>query len=975
MCKLTVTALFALIACTAIYAEPGGMLRNPDFSAALGQDLARPAEWRMPGDGSGAWRRVNDDGPSGNFCLRYQSKTPRAAGAVTQVCACAANSEYELRFAGKSNGALRPLVRVIDAGDKTCLAKLTATGASAWKVQSTSFRSGAGTRMMIEIYADRAHEEGNKAPAGTVWVGDLRLARPGKAVAADTRAKTRRNLAFGKEYKMSEPNYSYCTDPGDTTQLTDGVYTKGYFWTQKTSVGWVGRTAICISIDLDRVEPIAGLSFSTAAGVAGVEWPADLLVLVSDDGRNWFEVGDLVRLSAQHSPPEGKYANHVFRTDALETHGRFVQIAAKPSGNCLFVDEIEVFRGDDALLDKPREGRWVVGTQLLMAPGGFDDLIKAQLSRDLTAAIGNLSAPALSARDRTALSKRARELASEIDNMPSISPDGFRAVLPMTDLEREIFRFQAAVWRSQAKPLLRVWKTHRWDPLAPSQEPRDGVPPPALDARMMNNEYRADVINLTNARDGDKQIRLRIEGLPGGTNPGYVAVHDVLAVGTRHFVAVSAALPPAERDGDEYVITVPAGMTRQVWFTFNPRDVKPGSYLGRVAIMDGSDNGDRLSAPVRLRVFPLRFPDKRTLLLGGWSYTDRERIYGVTPQNRDPLIAHLQEHCVNAPWASSSAMPSGGFDAQGNLVQEPNTRIFDIWVRRWHGAQRYMVFSNVRDSFAGSKIGTPLFEKKVASWICFWARHLRDLGLEPGQLALLLVDEPGRKEQYDIITAWAKAIKKAEPEVILWEDPQVREDETCLEMLSCVDVLVPYRRQWLERGDWHQALYLKQKGQGRELGFYSADGPARSFDPFSYYLVQHWHCFQIGGRWSGFWAFGDTGKVSVWNEYVARGHGPYCPVYLDDTSVTSAKYMEAIREGVQDYEYLVMLRDRIAELEKAGHSTAALTRAMALLDGACDRVLKGEGGANYLWDEEKDRGIADIVRTEILEALTALGGN
>jgi len=31
-----------------------------------------------------------------------------------------------------------------------------------------------------------------------------------------------------------------------------------------------------------------------------------------------------------------------------------------------------------------------------------------------------------------------------------------------------------------------------------------------------------------------------------------------------------------------------------------------------------------------------------------------------------------------------------------------------------------------------------------------------------------------------------------------------------------------------------------------------------------------------------------------------------------------------------------------------------------------------EEGANYRWDEEKDRGVADRVRVEVLETLTEL---
>ena len=792
------------------------------------------------------------------------------------------------------------------------------------------------------------------------------------ALAAPPEHRPGKNLAVGKPYTLTRPNYHYCTEPGDKTQLTDGVYTKGYFWTQKTTVGWSGGAPQYVSIDLGQDSPIKGVSWSTAAGVAGVRWPEALIVFVSLDGRQWHEAGDLVQLSARKvQPPKGEYATHVYWTDAVATHGRYLQIAAVPRGPYLFVDEIEVFEGDEALLDKPLPGQPAADVRTLMTRRQFTSLIQAQLRRDLAAVREDIQAPATPADGRARLTAQADELARRIDAMPLQSPEGFRAVLPMTDLERDVFRLQAAVWRAQGKPELRVWKSHRWDPLAPSQEPDKDAPPAALDVRMMLGEHRADVLNLTSAGDRNQLVRLRIEGLPGGANPDYVAVHEVSCVGTRHFVAVSAALPPARREGDHYVVTVPSGMTRQVWLSFHPTAIEPGSYQGKVAI-------DDRSVPIRLRIYPLRFPKETTLLLGGWSYTNAERMYGVTPENREALIQHLREHCVNAPWATGAALPWGTFDDEGNLVKPPDTSNLDAWVKRWPGAKRYMVFvaigsySNVQDTFLGSKVGTPAFERKVGQWIGFWADHMRVLGLKAGQLGLLLVDEPNRKEQFDVTAAWAKAIHKAAPDVLVWVDAMPQELETCREMMAAVNVLVPNRAAWLQKDKPYHDLFLGQREAGRELGFYSCSGPARTFDPYSYYLLQQWHVFAIGGRWAGFWCFTDNGKVSCWNEYPATTRGPYCPIYIDETSVTAAKYMEAIREGVQDYEYLVMLRDRVAALEKAKPPHPKLAAAKALLAGACDRVLQAENATEYRWDAPKDRTLADRVRIEILEMLNAL---
>jgi len=391
------------------------------------------------------------------------------------------------------------------------------------------------------------------------------------------------------------------------------------------------------------------------------------------------------------------------------------------------------------------------------------------------------------------------------------------------------------------------------------------------------------------------------------------------------------------------------------------------------AIELSSGYGFAADVPVRLRVYPLRFPDETTLLVGGWTYTDAEETYGLTLENYDAVVRHLQEHFVNAPWAGGSSIKSGHFDDEGNVIEAPSTERFDAWVARWPDAKMYMVFAAVGASFDGAEIGTQLFANKVGGWARFWAGHMVELGLRPDQLGVLLVDEPHGRDQYDTITAWAKAIEAAAPGIVTWEDPQPPNlEDALLEMFDSVDVICPYRRQFMTRGDWYTDLIEQMRRQGKQIWLYSADGPARSFDPFSYYLMQEWHAFGIGGMGSCFWAFGDNGRVSCWNEYPAPGNGPYCPTYIDDTSITAAKYQEAIREGIEDFEYLTMLRGRVEELEQQGVAAERLAGARELLATAVDRVMAMDAEPTYRWDEEKDRAVQDRVRIEVLEALVEL---
>ncbi len=782
------------------------------------------------------------------------------------------------------------------------------------------------------------------------------------------------NLARGKTYTMSTPNYALCADPEDGIQLTDGVRTQGHFWTRKTTVGWSGGGTVSIVIDLAADSPIGALALSTAGGVADVHWPAGITVLLSPDGKTWHEIGDLASRSARSDPPPayGTYATYTYRRDGLATHGRFVRFLVEPEGTYVFCDEIEVYAGTPEALAAPYAGEALPDSKDLGRLLTFNRLLKAQLARDLQAAQDCLHVAPLTAEQKHALEQQAEALAARLAGLPRQSPAGFRAVLPMNDLERDVFAFQAAVWRAEGKAALRVWQTQRWDPLAPSQEPTPGSPPAALSIAMMQNEVRADVLNLTNAAATATAVRIETEQLPG--DPAvWLTVYEVQNVGTRCGVAVAAALTGTRRAGKGWEVSVPAGMTRQVWVSAHSAALPAGVHEGVLRLRTA---GSALPAvPFRLRVFPLHFPDQTTLNLGGWEYTDRSGVGGITAANREALVTHLRERYVNAPWASAAALPLGTYDAQGNFARTPDTTVFDAFVKLWPGARHYMVFLGIGDwgnltaGFAGSARGTPLFETKLSTWARFWADHVRTLGLKPEQLGLLIVDEPHNQVMYDAILAYSRVIQQAAPELTLWIDPQPDADLPVREMLRSMDVLVPHRPQWLQSKEWFPALFASLRQEGKQIGLYSADGPARTFDPYAYYLLQEWHCFSVGGNWAGFWSFGGDSSFSVWNEYAADGRGSYCPMYLDDQGVTAGKWMEAVREGVQDYEYLVMLRQAVQTTQAASPARRA---AETLLAQACERVLAGTQGGSYRWDSPRDRSVVDTVRLEILEALAAL---
>jgi hypothetical protein len=483
---------------------------------------------------------------------------------------------------------------------------------------------------------------------------------------------------------------------------------------------------------------------------------------------------------------------------------------------------------------------------------------------------------------------------------------------------------------------------------------------------MMRKEYRGEAFNLTNATDAVMTLDLSITGLPGGNNPGYVSVREVPFTDTRDRIPIAAALPEAQQAGAAYRITIPAGMTRQVWLDFRPMDVKAGRYAGKITIGGAA----QATLPLLLQVYPLDFPGMPSIHIGGWDYTNGPSMYDATAENQAELIRMMIANYVDTPWATSSVQPANAkFDPEGNLTSELQFNNWDTWTAKWPGAKLYAVFLSVGTSFAGEPMGSPRFQRMVAEWITGWVQHLGDQNLQPEQLVLLLYDEPSTPEGYEIIKTWAMAINAAQPRVTLFEDPTSRDPaEVDPAVWPELDILCPNLPMWLSGPPSFGEFFVAQQKAGRELWYYSCSGPSKLLDPITYHRSQFWYNIKYGGRGSFYWAFGDEGGGDSFNAYMQK-RAQYSPLFVSPDSVTDAKHMAGIREGAQDYEYFMMLRSRIAELERKGCTSPLLGQARKLAVEGPDRVMANITSENLAWSAPKDRGVMDEVRVQVLNLL------
>ncbi len=972
------TALLTLSLSGFAVAEP--LVHNGGFTQRAAADGRLPDGWTVP-PGT-AWHSTDADGHTGNDSLQFAATAAAATRPVTQAIVLPPQTDLVLTCTMKTDGRSKPVVRLRLAGaDGAELVRLVSEApAGVWRQYFAEYNTGPGGQATVELWTDliRLHSPERNAPAGAVAFDDVQVVSKQEAQALRTPQSggvTYENLARGKHYTLEPtPGYPHCTDPGDTTQLTDGQYTVGYFWTQKSTVGWVRTQDITITLDLGAHYAIRGLSFNSAAGIAGVKWPAAIEVLVSVDGRAYHELGDLLKLSSTPPAPDGNYTVQRFQTDTLQTHGRYLKLLITPVGNCTFVDEIEVYRGDKAWQQAA-----LPGPVLRYAPEYFDTdpfmaNLKRRLGRDLETVRTVLEAELPPAPVREGLTREAQALDDAILHVPAVDAKPFRGVLPFNPVHERVYGLLGTARAALGRAPVIAWRANPWDYLAPTELPAS-PPAPVLSVAAMQGETRPCALNLTNCTSQPLTAKLTFEGLADKPLGECVRVHEVAWTDTPAAVLVAAALPEITPRAGYHEISLPAGMTRQVWLAITTTGLKPGTHQGAV-VVDGVGPAP-LRVPVAVRVFDVPFPAEPRLHVGGWDYTDGT-LYGVTPQNRSAFIAHLRSRGVDSPWATYGVLLFGEYAADGQFAQPPRTRSLDNWVGDWPHARRYHVFCRV-DGANDLKLTDPLFAVKVGTWIRFWVAHLRTLGIGPERLFLLLVDESENAEDDRLIITWSRAIKAAEPQVSIWDDGTRPVERSTPELLAAVDYMCPHRPSLMAEPDEKQlAVYRAQKEAGKGLYLYSCWGPTRTLDPYAYYRLQAWSAFRMGGEGSFFWGFGSSSGNS-WNDYIQKDTA-YTPLFMGPDSVTAGKHMEAVRESIGDFEYLSLLRDRVSELEQRAPEHKLLPRAKALLAGAADRVLSAPGAgitkyhiSELSWQAPRDHGCADAVRIEVGEMLEMLG--
>ena len=406
-------------------------------------------------------------------------------------------------------------------------------------------------------------------------------------------------------------------------------------------------------------------------------------------------------------------------------------------------------------------------------------------------------------------------------------------------------------------------------------------------------------------------------------------------------VLADALMPLSQREDGSFALLIPSGMTKQVWLRIAPpREIEPRMYQERLLISAGAD---RRSVPVTIRISSVEFPVQPRLTQIWWDYTDAA-TYDLTVLGAQSLhlaVRDLREHFVDQTWAhaGASGMPltKDHFNEKHELVKPLDFSVFDAWVDRWDSqANYYAVFLSVRrDDFCGKQFGTDDWRARITAWTAAWRRHVIEKGIDPAKVCVLIMDEHSTDEQAAVILEWLKAIKTGFPEINTMATIMRKDVDTSAvqELYTKLDILIPNWSDYLPAADY----YAKLQARGAKLWSYH-NLPIDSAHPYGHHRLYAWRAWERGMTGIGFWAYCDSYGNGSWNPYAAVSP-PYSPVYFGPGTVHDGKRFEAVREGVQDYERLALLRDRISYLKQTGRNDIKIAAAEELLAGSAHRVL------------------------------------
>ena len=776
------------------------------------------------------------------------------------------------------------------------------------------------------------------------------------------------NLALHKSYSLlPKPNYGLCTDALDVIQLTNGK-TYGSRWTSKSTVGWQSALAIEIEIDLEATKHIDQVKVhSIGGGFAYVEFPEFIAVLVSNDGKTYGFAGLVGSEDLANFSRAGRQKKpHTFIIKNLNTQGRFIKIVVRPNGRYFFLDEIEVFGSKNILSEQVNHRK-----DLLMF-GHTDKLLRAiedylqikanivetirafrnnrnRLSTDITIKVSS---------DLESLSQKCELPTDTIYSQEDLSVLGRQLGVVRAQIYKEIYKNEFVCFAANPMEMLFEKDMHFVDADTLQR----------IDIQMWKREYESAAVNIINCSQRPLDILVSASPLISEDSKKLDS-SNIITVRRGIFVKAlnvgSIADPLVLQSEDPFELQ--PGEVAQIWLTVFDPSLAAGDYKGALSIASSFKQQQVLMKTMNLniKVADIIIPQNVSINTCAWDYFTP--VSSVTKHILSTASKDLQAHYTNISVIHNSIIPfPRNMSRYDRFPKGMDFSKFDGQIQVNNFAKIYLLDFNFKsDRKDWGRFGewmSPNWRTTFSAWLKILVGHLQKMGISYERFALYPFDESLCEEFYQL----AKLIKDTDPKIQIFANNFGKGPKDFMRFKELVDIWCPHRRHCSEHPDWLNMV----KSFGREVWTYGGTykGPAKNYPSYGYYRLMAWDAFNRGQTGMGFYTYIDRQKHN-WNDTL-KPLGYYNVIYGPAESpsdinahgekIIPSRRWEAWREGIEDYEYLTQLQERIDNIRTSQPKEASI--AQRILDSQVRHVL----------DNRDESGIVYSARQIISETIVKL---
>jgi len=435
---------------------------------------------------------------------------------------------------------------------------------------------------------------------------------------------------------------------------------------------------------------------------------------------------------------------------------------------------------------------------------------------------------------------------------------------------------------------------------------------------------------------------------------------------------------------EEKEISIEKGKYQAVYLTIKiPRDAKAGSYKGAIAVE--TDRGNR-TLPVQVTIYPLTLPDERHLFVTEWYTTsnfkkfhdidpsDSERFYNMLKVYAENMAEHMQN-----VFRVSLDLITTKQDSDGKLKFDFSR--FDKWAEifwktggmdlletgfvarfgegGWSSNEIVLRNFPVREESTSRTVMVP-GKEFLPQFLPAFERHLREKDWLD-RTVFHIADEPSNHN----IMSWREASA-----FVHRYAPALRRIDA-IETTHCFDSLEIWVPKLDHLATWYD-VYRKAQDQGYELWLYTVgifqkgSFPNKTVDvPLIESRIMHWLNYRFALKGYLHWGF------NHWTDapFTAPGrhNGDGWHVYPKKDGLLNSLRWEQMRNGIQDYEYLWMLENKIDQIRRI-----LSERAATLIEPSCRSIEIAAQVVKTMSEYSKDPNVLYSAKKQIIDEILDL---